>query len=101
MLQPELRHSAVMERSSVRRVDPFTIRRVEPADWATLRDLRIRSLRDAPQAFGQSVDDALRQSETDWTHLARQGSSGDRRTWLIAVSGGTPVGVVQGRRRPP
>jgi GNAT superfamily N-acetyltransferase len=82
-------------------VDGVTIRRVDPADWSTLRDLRIRSLRDAPQAFGQSVDDALRQSDADWLHLARQASSGDRRTWLIALSGGVPVGVVQGRRRPP
>jgi len=78
-----------------------TIRRVEPTDWATLRDLRIRSLRDAPQAFGQSVDDALRQSDEDWAHLARQASVGDRRTWLIAESGDASIGVVQGRRRPP
>src|SRR4051794_25844258 len=33
--------------------------------------------------------------------MARQASTGDRRTWLIAMSGGVPVGVVQGRRRPP
>lgn len=82
-------------------MDGVTIRRVSPADWPTLRDLRIRSLRDAPQAFGQSVDDALRQSDADWTHMARQASAGDRRTWLIALAGGVPVGVVQGRRRPP
>ena len=34
-------------------------------------------------------------------HLARQSSSGDRRTWLIAIAGDVPIGVVQGRRRPP
>jgi GNAT superfamily N-acetyltransferase len=90
-----------MDRASVVPVDGVTIRRVEPDDWATLRDLRIRSLRDAPQAFGQSVDDALRQSQADWMHLARQASSGDRRTWLLCVSNGVPMGVVQGRRRPP
>jgi GNAT superfamily N-acetyltransferase len=82
-------------------VDGVTIRRVAPDDWATLRDLRIRSLRDSPQAFGQSVDDALRLTDVDWTHLARQASTGERRTWLIAVSREQPIGVVQGRRRPP
>jgi GNAT superfamily N-acetyltransferase len=90
-----------MTRASVAPVEGVTVRRVQPADWATLRDLRIRSLRDAPQAFGQSVDDALRQSPSDWSHTAQQASSGDRRAWLIALSGGTPIGVVQGRRRPP
>src|SRR4051812_42610461 len=90
-----------MVRASVPTVDAVTIRRVDATDWATLRDLRIRSLRVAPDAFGQSVDDALRQTSADWTHMARQGSVGDRRTWLIALSGDLAIGVVQGRRRPP
>jgi GNAT superfamily N-acetyltransferase len=90
-----------MVRASVAVVDGVTIRRVEPTDWELLRDLRIRSLRDAPQAFGQSVDEALHQSSAEWSHLARQSSSGDRRMWLIAMAGESAVGVVQGRRRSP
>jgi GNAT superfamily N-acetyltransferase len=87
--------------ASVPGVEGVTIRRIRLQDWATLRDLRIRSLRNAPEAFGQTVEEAVGQPQAEWVHLARQASAGDRRTWLMALSDGQPIGVVQGRRRPP
>jgi GNAT superfamily N-acetyltransferase len=76
------------------------IRRITPADWALLRDLRLRALRDAPEAFGQTYDNAAAEPELEWRSTARAASAGDRRTWLLAGPAGDQ-GMVQARRRPP
>jgi GNAT superfamily N-acetyltransferase len=84
-----------------------TVRRIRADEGAVLRDLRLRALADAPEAFGQAFTDAQAQADSDWTQAARQGSGGDSRAWLIAEAedeedgGGVPVGLVLGRRRPP
>lgn len=86
---------------------PTRIRRIRPDDGLVLRDLRLRSLADAPEAFGQPLDEAAGQSDAEWTAAARVASGGDRRAWFIAEAidrDGRPVrtlGLVLGRRRPP
>jgi RimJ/RimL family protein N-acetyltransferase len=79
------------------------IERIRPTDWPVLRDLRLAALNDSPDAFGQSYDDAARQSEAEWRATAQASTSGDRRAWFIgrAEPDGAPVGIVQARRRPP
>lgn len=77
------------------------IRRIGPDDGVVLRDLRLRSLADAPDAFGQPLEEARARPEAEWQRSARQASRGEGRTWLIAESDGHAVGLVQGRRRPP
>jgi len=83
------------------------IRRIGPDDGPVLRDLRLRSLAESPEAFGQQVDDAATQSDAEWAAAARVASQGERRAWFIAeaVGGaaGLPrtLGLVLGRRRPP
>ncbi len=77
------------------------IRRIEPADARALRDLRLRSIADAPDAFGQSLTEAQARPETEWLRSARQSSHGDSRTWLIAEGAGRTLGLVQGRKRRP
>jgi GNAT superfamily N-acetyltransferase len=77
------------------------LRRIRADEGPLLRDLRLRSLADAPQAFGQSPDDAAGRSEADWQAQARAASQGDRRAWFIAEVSETPVGLVLARRRPP
>jgi GNAT superfamily N-acetyltransferase len=77
------------------------IRRIAAADGPTLRDLRLRSLADCPDAFGQPLAEALARPEAEWWQSARQASSGEDRTWLIAEEAGRTVGIVQGRRRHP
>lgn len=77
------------------------IKRIGPDDWALLRDLRLASLRDSPDAFGQRLDEAALFNDNDWMATARAASSGNRRTWFVARDDGRPVGLVQGRRRPP
>jgi len=76
-----------------------TVRRIEATDWQLLRELRLRSLRDAPEAFGQTHETALRLHDADWQQMARSSMHGDSRTWLIAEAAGAAVGIVQARRR--
>lgn len=79
------------------------VERIRPEDWPLLRELRLAALRDSPDAFGQSYDEAAHQSEAEWRATAQASTSGDRRAWFIGREqpNGTPVGIVQARRRPP
>lgn len=80
----------------------ITVRRITADDWPTLRELRLRSLEDAPDAFGQRYDDAAAEPDEEWQQNARASSDGDRRAWFIAYEElGPPAGLVQARRRPP
>jgi GNAT superfamily N-acetyltransferase len=77
------------------------IRRIAPHDGMTLRDLRLRSIADSPDAFGQPLTEARERPDREWHQSARQSSRGDSRTWLIAEADGHSVGLVQGRKRRP
>lgn len=77
------------------------IRRIRPEDGPVLRDLRLRALADAPDAFGQPLEEAQRLPQREWDRNARQSSHGASRTWLIAESESRTVGLVQGRKRRP
>ncbi len=81
----------------------FNVKRISPDEWQLLRDLRLRSLLDAPEAFGQRHADAALQSDEEWQSNARASASGSRRIWFVALdtATGEPIGLVQGRRRPP
>ena len=79
-----------------------SIDRIKASEWQLLRDIRMRSLLDAPEAFGQRYDEALQQADSEWKSIARSSTAGNRRSWFIARDdAGQPIGVVQGRRRPP
>jgi GNAT superfamily N-acetyltransferase len=77
------------------------IRRIGLTDGPTLRDLRLRSLADSPDAFGQPLTEARARPAIEWWRSARQASHGENRIWLIAEEAGLTVGIVQGRRRRP
>ena len=77
------------------------IRRIEPSDGPALRDLRLRSIAESPDAFGQPLDEARARPDIEWWRSARQSSHGESRTWLIAEEAGRTVGLVQGRKRRP
>ena len=79
----------------------ISIRRIRPEDGLVLRDLRLRAIADAPDAFGQPLEEARRQPQREWDRNARQSSHGNSRTWLIAESESRTVGLVQGRKRRP
>jgi len=63
---------------------PLTIRRIRADEGRLLRSLRLRSLEEAPEAFGQTLDEALARPDDEWVAQARQAAEGDRRAWFIA-----------------
>ena len=66
------------------------IQRLTADDWARLRDLRLRSLRDAPDAFGSTYEDnAARAAETWRAQLESLAT-------FVAVVDGADVGMVRG-----
>ena len=77
------------------------IRRIASDDGLMLRELRLRSIADAPNAFGQPIEEARGRPENEWHRSARQSSHGDNRTWLLAEYASRTVGLVQGRKRRP
>lgn len=87
----------------------MVVARIKPDEWALLRDMRLRALRDAPEAFGQTYEHAAAEPELEWRSAARAASGGDRRAWFFAradapAPDGAPpaeLGMVQARRRPP
>jgi GNAT superfamily N-acetyltransferase len=81
--------------------DDVTIRRIRPTEGGLLRDLRVRSLEESPEAFGQSVAEARATHVAEWHRRALQSCRGDHRAWLFAERGSRPVGLVHGRRRSP
>jgi GNAT superfamily N-acetyltransferase len=80
---------------------PVRIRRIAADEGLVLRDLRLRSIADAPNAFGQPLEEARGRPEREWLRIARQSSRGDNRTWLLAETDDCTVGLVQGRKRRP
>jgi GNAT superfamily N-acetyltransferase len=44
----------------------ITLRRADPDDWWIYRDLRLRSLREEPQAYASTVERELRLSDQQW-----------------------------------
>lgn len=77
------------------------VRRILPSEGALLRDLRLRSLGDAPYAFGETVAEARARPDAEWRLIARRAATGDAQAWFVAERPDGPVGVVRGRRRRP
>jgi GNAT superfamily N-acetyltransferase len=67
-----------------------TIRRIESADWSALRAIRLEALTDAPEAFGSTLQGALRLSARQWRHKAAT------TVYFLAERDGVVVGMVSG-----
>lgn len=65
----------------------ITVERVSEQDWRTLRDVRLRALAEAPQAFGSTLERELAFDESTWRERAAAG-----RTFL-ALRAGQVVGL--------
>jgi GNAT superfamily N-acetyltransferase len=69
---------------------PVTIRRIESADWSALRGIRLEALTDAPEAFGSTLQGALRLSARQWRHKVAT------TVYFLAERDGVVVGMVSG-----
>lgn len=66
------------------------VRRLGPADWALLRDLRLACLRDAPGAFGSGLARELDRDEAAWRDRVTSSA------WFVAEVVGEAAGIVRG-----
>ncbi len=83
-------------------VPAVTVRLTTVADWAVWRDLRLRSLRDSPGAFGSTYAREAAFTEDDWRDRARGPAPGPgleveaRGPAVLAWVGDEPVGMGAG-----
>jgi ribosomal protein S18 acetylase RimI-like enzyme len=70
------------------------IRRLSAEDWLLLRDVRLRSLADAPAAFGSTYEREAGFDEAKWRERAESSA------WFLAAVGGEEVGIVAGYHDP-
>lgn len=71
----------------------MVIRPIRPDEWRDLRDIRLRALRDAPDAFGATFNEESADPDEAWKHQA------DRPDGLMVVAvdeGGRFVGMAFG-----
>jgi GNAT superfamily N-acetyltransferase len=69
------------------------VRRAIPGDEATLRDVRLQALREAPEAFGSTLERELGRTPEDWRRWMAPGAT------FIFYEAGTARGLVAGARR--
>ncbi|SNS61712.1 Ribosomal protein S18 acetylase RimI [Pseudomonas japonica] len=66
--------------------------------WPLYRDLRLRALRDAPEAFGSTLEAEAMRTDDDWAQRAMRAAAGtDDQSWF-AVHGEDACGLVWGKR---
>lgn len=64
------------------------VRRAQPGEWATAREVRLAALADAPEAFGSTLARELALTEAHWRD--RVGTW----PWFLAYQAGEAVGMV-------
>lgn len=72
------------------------VRRLEPAEWAAFRSIRLRALADAPDAFGSTLAEEAALSDEEWRARADRT---DRVTFVVDGPGG-PVAMAMGGPAP-
>jgi len=70
------------------------IRRVQADKWRELRDIRLRALSDAPDAFETRHEEAVQRPDDWWIDWAARSAEGDRQAMFLAWESDGPVGIV-------
>jgi ribosomal protein S18 acetylase RimI-like enzyme len=72
----------------------ITVRGVRAGEGSRLRELRMRALADAPEAFGATPDEEVSQPDEHWERLA---DGGDEFGVYVALDGDDWIGMAAGR----
>jgi ribosomal protein S18 acetylase RimI-like enzyme len=70
------------------------VRRVRPAEWQALRDVRLRALEDAPEAFATPFEEARVRPDDWWIDWAARSAVGESQAMFLAWEGAEPLGMV-------
>lgn len=73
------------------------VRSFAPSEWPLYRDLRLRSLEDAPDQFARTLADERTLPDTHWASRLAQGVESSLDLPLLAEVDGDPVGLAWGR----
>ena len=65
-------------------VEAVEVRRVRSEEWEALRDVRVRALADAPDAFGTTHAEALARPDAWWIEWARRSAESDEQAMALA-----------------
>src|SRR5262245_32742865 len=74
-----------------------SIRPAHRGEWERVRDLRLRSLQDAPEAFGSTLEEERAYGEPEWIGWI-EGWEGATNILYVAEAGETWVGMAGGSR---
>lgn len=74
------------------------ILRAQPEDWSGVRDLRLRALLDAPDAFGSTYTQEAGEREERWRAWATGWSDAGDQALFAAVDDGEWIGIALGVR---
>jgi len=74
------------------------IRRIEPHEIALHRDVRLRALRDAPDAFGEAAAEVEARPALYWEDLTRSVTEPGRHVMFLACEGDAVCGSIYGLR---
>lgn len=75
----------------------YTVRRIRPADWVTLREVRLAALADAPYAFESTLAEAAAFADAEWQRRAlRPATSDETSTFLAFDRDEAAVGMMRG-----
>lgn len=73
------------------------VRRLRPDETKLLKDLRLRALADAPDAFARTHAEIAGQPQSYWDEMMRSVTAPDRHVMFVAEDdGGAPVGMAFG-----
>jgi GNAT superfamily N-acetyltransferase len=75
----------------------LTVRRFTPDEWRLYRDLRLRALQDAPDAFGSTYEHECQRTDSDWRTRLERGAASARDLPLVAEVDGEPTGLAWAR----
>lgn len=76
--------------------DDLTIRALRPDEWQLFRDLRIRQITDAPDAFGAVLEEVIRESDDYWREFTARFAD-DRHALLVGFVGADAMGSTYAR----
>jgi GNAT superfamily N-acetyltransferase len=74
------------------------IRRIETVDWAVAKELRLRALADAPEAFAATLADETAFDDTRWQERARSNAQAVDTVGFFALDEGAECGLAIGVR---